>query len=402
MASDAASATQLVQKVVTIFHDAKDLAAVNEYVSLLAKKRSQLKTVIIDLVRLATTWLDGISRKEQFNLLATLTGVTEGKIFIEVEGARLTKKHAHMLEEDGEVEKAAKLLQEVQVETCGAMERREKAEYILDQMRIVLLRKDFVRAQIVSRKINPKLLEADDFNDIKLQFYQYMVEVYLHDQKYLDISKCYQAMYNTKCIQDEELKWKPMLEQYVLYLLLASYDNEQSDLLHKVRLTDRRNLEKIGWLFALVEQFLTIELITWPLPHANLKDHLVFKDTPHPGGAQRWERLRKRVVQHNLKVVEAYYTRCESKHLASLLQLPPQDMEKELSDFVCEGFLHARIDRPQGVVTFGKKADAEETLNGYAESVSELLKLVENSCHLIAKEEMIHAARAKAKAKAKK
>ena len=49
------------------------------------------------------------------------------------------------------------------------MERREKAEYILEQMRLVLGKKDFVRLQIISRKINPKLLNADDFQDIKLK-----------------------------------------------------------------------------------------------------------------------------------------------------------------------------------------------------------------------------------------
>ena len=41
------------------------------------------------------------------------------------------------------------------------MERREKAEYILEQMRLVLGKKDFVRLQIISRKINPKLLNAE-------------------------------------------------------------------------------------------------------------------------------------------------------------------------------------------------------------------------------------------------
>lgn len=43
------------------------------------------------------------------------------------------------------------------------MDRREKSLYVLDQMRLVLARKDFIRLQIISKKINPKLLEADDF-----------------------------------------------------------------------------------------------------------------------------------------------------------------------------------------------------------------------------------------------
>lgn len=358
--------------------------------------------MIIDLVQMAMGWLDALSHDAQLALLETLTNVTEGKIFVEVEGARLTRKHAHMLEADGKLDAAAKLLQEVQVETCGAMERREKAEYILDQMRLVLLRADFVRTQIISRKINPKLLESEDFQDVKLQYYEYMIKLNLHEKKWLDVSKCYHSMYGTSVVQAEDASWRANLEQYVLYLLLASYDNEQNDLLHKVKVAERKKLEKVDWLHALVEQFLTVELIAWPLPNeAQLRAHCVFTDSPYVGGEERWQRLRKRVTQHNLKVVETYYARVELPHLAQMLQLGVPELELELSEFVCSKFLYARVDRPSGIVTFGKKPTAEEKLNDYANSVTELLALVENSCHLIAKEEMVHAARKKASAKAK-
>lgn len=52
----------------------------------------------------------------------------------------------------------------------GAMDRREKSLYVLDQMRLVLARKDYIRLQIISRKMNPKLLEAEDFQvNVKLE-----------------------------------------------------------------------------------------------------------------------------------------------------------------------------------------------------------------------------------------
>merc|ERR1719463_337096 len=157
-----------------------------------------------------------------------------------------------MLEEDGEVDEAAEILQEVQVETCGAMERREKAEYILEQMRLVLGKKDFVRLQIISRKINPKLLNADDFQDIKLKYYEYNVKLHLDDTKFLDIAK--------------------------------AYYNEAIDLLHKVKATESKYIEKIPWLYELLNSFLTVELIGWPLPcEVQLRAHAVFNDNPHPG-----------------------------------------------------------------------------------------------------------------------
>jgi len=55
-------------------------------------------------------------------------------------------------EDEGKIDEAVKVLQEVQVETFGTMKKYEKTEYILEQMRLCLKKKDFVRAQIISKK----------------------------------------------------------------------------------------------------------------------------------------------------------------------------------------------------------------------------------------------------------
>lgn len=52
--------------------------------------------------------------------------ITEGKIYVEVERARLTHKLAMMKESEGDITEAATILQELQVETFGSMERKEK------------------------------------------------------------------------------------------------------------------------------------------------------------------------------------------------------------------------------------------------------------------------------------
>ena len=51
---------------------------------------------------------------------------------------------------------AAKIMQELQVETYGSMERKEKVEMILVQMRLCLAVQDFIRAQIISKKISTR------------------------------------------------------------------------------------------------------------------------------------------------------------------------------------------------------------------------------------------------------
>lgn len=63
------------------------------------------------------------------DLIDTLRTITEGKIYVENERARLTKQLADIKEKQGDVKEASKLLQDVQVETYGAMDKREERIY---------------------------------------------------------------------------------------------------------------------------------------------------------------------------------------------------------------------------------------------------------------------------------
>merc|ERR1711972_864252 len=307
---------------------------------------------------------------------------------------------AKMKGDEGNSEEAANLLQEVQVESFGAMERREKTEYILNQMRLVLAKKDYVRTQIISKKLNPKLLDAEDFQDLKIQYYEYMVRYWLHEKKMLEVSKCYLAMYNTEATKADESKWTAVLTAHALYLTLAQYDNEQEDMLHKLDTIEAKKMDKVPIFQQVVKIFLRKEIAAWPLANeAEIKSHPVFQDTPHEGGAARWDMLKKRVVQHNIKVISEYYEQINTKRLCELLGLSDKETEAELSELVCSKFVFAKIDRPAGHVKFGKKQTYTDRLNDWSDSITKMLDLVENSCHLIQKEQMIHAARSKLKGK---
>ena len=55
------------------------------------------------------------SREIELKLIETLRTITEGKIYVEVERARLTHRLSSMQEEDGDLNSAAKTMQELQV-----------------------------------------------------------------------------------------------------------------------------------------------------------------------------------------------------------------------------------------------------------------------------------------------
>ena len=162
----------------------------------------------------------------------------------------------------------------VQVETFGSMEKDEKVRFILEQMRLCLAKKDYIRTQIISKKISIKYFasEADlvqvcsasispylispSLQELKLKYYKLMIELCQHEQNYLATCKHYRAIFDTPQVQSDESLWKEVrreggrgdrwervreilpilqaLKNATLYVLLAPFDNEQSDLLHRV------------------------------------------------------------------------------------------------------------------------------------------------------------------------
>jgi len=91
-----------------------------------------------------------------------------------VDRARLTQKLAQIKEDEGDVTGAANIIQELQVETYGSMKKQEKVELILEQMRLCLAKKDYIRTQIISKKINTKFFDDDksEIQQLKLKYYK--------------------------------------------------------------------------------------------------------------------------------------------------------------------------------------------------------------------------------------
>ena len=169
--------------MVQMCYDANNWDVLNETITMLSKRRAQLKQVVGAMVRLATTFVD--EQKDEalkLQLIHTLRAVSEGKIFVEVERARLTKTLATITEAKGEIEEARKIMCETVVETLGGMGKREKTAFILEQVRLCLDTDEYVRAQIMARKINVKVFKDEEIADLKLQYYEMIVRYHKHMQ----------------------------------------------------------------------------------------------------------------------------------------------------------------------------------------------------------------------------
>lgn len=264
--------------------DEKDNARVREWLLVMCKRRAQSKKAITDMVQLCmNTFKDKMpSREEKHSMLNTLRTATEGKIFLEREYAQTTKELVEMYEADGKIDEAAKIIQEIAIETYGSLENKEKVEFILYQMKLVLARQDYIRTQILSRKISKRAISEKGLEAQKITFYDFMVRYYIHEKDILEASKSYQIMYDTinKC-GDDELKAKldpsgeirnKSFQNFVLYLLVSGYSQEKVDLLNVVEVMYPRELEQNELLAKYVRKFLTFELV--PLQEDTIKQQM--------------------------------------------------------------------------------------------------------------------------------
>ncbi|KAI7853733.1 PCI domain-containing protein [Circinella umbellata] len=390
-AADPDSTSRILVQVVKLCRESQDWKLLNEEIVLLSKKHGQLKVATTKMIQEAFSYLDNTPNMEvKLELIDTLRTVTEGKIYVEVERARVTRLLAQIREEEGKINEAADILQELQVETFGSMDKREKTDFILEQMRLCLAKHDYVRTQIISKKINTRFFQEKENEDLKLRFYDLMIKHALHEEQYLNVHKFYKQIYDSESIQQEETKWKEALQNAVLFIVLSPYDNEQSDLLH--RIYEDPKLAEIPLYNELTKCFVTTELMRWPkieeVYGQELQQTFVFSKSSE--GEKRWKELHNRVIEHNIRVVAKYYTRVTTKRLMQLLDLNERDTEEFLSKLVVSKTIYARVDRPAGIVSFQVKKDANQVLNDWSSDINSLLNLVEKTCHLISKEEMVH------------
>jgi 26S proteasome regulatory subunit N5 len=205
------------------------------------------------------------------------------------------------------------------------------------------------------------------------------------------VCKYYREVYDTKSVKDDEARLFEILSYVVMFIALASYDHEQSDLIH--RIAADKNLEKLALYKQLIKSFTTSELMRWPkieqLYKAELQKSFVFSPSTAEG-VKRWKDLHHRVIEHNIRVVSKYYDRITLKRLTELLDLSMAETEEFLSKLVSSKTIYGKIDRVDGIVTFRRHQQPDEVLNSWAGNIHSLLDLIAKTKHLITKEEMLH------------
>ena len=88
-----------------------------------------------------------------------------------------------------------------------------------------------------------------------------MIRLSLHQDDYLATTKHYLSVYRTSTIQDHPDQSRAVLQNVLIFVVLAPYDNEQSDLLARVVREDPVKNNDMGWVGGFVKRFTDGELM---------------------------------------------------------------------------------------------------------------------------------------------
>jgi len=435
VAEDGVNTAQVAVKIVQLCWEANDVQAVIDNVVLIARKRGQMATVTSAVVDHSLKFVEELGKRDAAlheKLVRGLRDVTEGRIFLEVPRAKLTRILADLLEKRGDKEEACRVMQDVQVETFAALSDGEKTDFILEQVRLCLETGDTNRALIIGRKVSQKLIMKEEHMQRRLRYCELMEQYWTLKRDWLEVAKKYDMAYNTKCILDDPARYIPMLTSVVLHTVLAPYGSEQNDLVQRL-LADRHTEEIPKWR-SMLALFDRPEIIRWDVdiaaPYASSLIELEpFRSActlpadaplpepgkPAPAAKEVWVAFRQRVVEHNIRVIARFYSRITTKRLAQLLQLSVDDAEiavaaqvntstealRSKNESIIGGIgksstteetasVYARIDRPAGIVRFGKPKDEAVMLDEWDEQVVDLISLIDDTCHLINREIIAH------------
>jgi 26S proteasome regulatory subunit N5 len=99
--------------------------------------------------------------------------------------------------------------------------------------------------------------------------------------------------------------------------------------------------------------------------------------------------LRKRIVQHNIRVISKWYDQIRFPRICSLLGLDAASAEACISELAADKAVFAKLDRPAGIVVFARPRPATEALTDFTTDIDTVMALVEKTRHLIEKEYMV-------------
>ncbi|KAK7350855.1 hypothetical protein VNO77_09860 [Canavalia gladiata] len=301
---------------------------------------NKIDPAVTAMVQQAMQYIDETPDLEtRIELIKTLNSVSTGKIYVEIERARLIKKLANIKEEQGLIAEAADLMQEIAVETFGAMAKTEKIAFILEQ--ISHCGGNRVDLELLTFNGTPRLLLKQLVTMEVIQWTTFW-DAYKSE---FENERSFGKSLGEKAAEDPR-------ERIIEHNILVSK--------YYARIT----LKRVAELLCLNVQE---GKLLWQLPQQLAVCVCVLSPQLKISGS----------ITGFSSFATSNWSFCSEKHL---------------SDMVVSKALVAKIDRPMGIVYFQTVKNSNDILNSWVGNLEILLDPMEKSCHQIHKETMVHKA----------
>lgn len=407
---------RLLEEITELVWRAKDIDRLMELVRTLTKKRGQPIKGVTKMVTLCMSYISQIDHLDKrMEFVATMKEVTEKKIYLEVDYARCCMMIVKHKEKEGasqeDIIEAAKIMEKVQVETYGSMDKFEKLEFILYQMKLNIILEDFTKLIIVSKKVNTKFFDDSKMALLEVTFYLYCLHYHQHKNEYMQSADCLGKVYNAllkmekniaeDAIQEEGAPkefdsmvlrlYEPMLDKtlacqtYLSMILLEEYSEEKIEKLKKQWENHQLATDDNQGLKSLINAFLDKELSSCNLKDYSLSDLHLFSETGLYNTRYHTQ-LEKQLIKKNLKQVSLFYNSIRFEKLAKLLR----NNKDRIEDYLCELIFHNKvkcsIDRPAELILFRMEETEAEKIDNWVQNINEIVDLVDFVCERIERE----------------
>jgi 26S proteasome regulatory subunit N5 len=395
-----------VTQIMQIILATRDPARIVHIAKNLTAKRGQMIKSTSQIVRDCMSFIDQIGDiATKINFVEALKTMCEKKIYLEVEYARCAMMLVKFKEgTENDLQAAAKIMENVQVETYGSMTKKEKMEFILYQMRIQFLLKDRTKLYIVAKKVNTKTLDEEGFHLLKISYFLYFFHIHLKAKEFDGCASCLEKVHQGfgKLKDLSELKELDLViqnnfstfldknvlaESIIVFKCLQEHSLTKIDELDVLRGKFEAYLIKNRKVLELADSFLSKEITTCDVDYYEARKQAIFSSN-FPNHSELLMTLHKQLVKKNLIIISRYFRNSRMQKIAELLDTNYDIAEENLCELILVKIVRGKIDRPSKMIEFLKESTDVEVVDNWVKNINEIVDIIDFACERIEREEI--------------
>lgn len=342
---------------------------------LLSKRKGQLKEVLAWFIDYnfneRKTFYEKQNTNEAMNMLinyatSLLNEVIEGKMFLEKQRIMVSDYLKCTFERIGENKKALDIIFDIPIETFSTINESEIIKFQLEQLRLAILNKEWIKADVSSKKIRTKYFSESNDLENEVLFYSLLTDLNIGQKLFFNAAQLLYKIGEKKALNNKYII-------YSSFYAIISDKSSERDALIKQLIYNPNNLENIRRILNafLRDEILNVQLINPLREYIDLNLYT--------------EEINKSIDVHNLCLISKYCTFISINYLAMLMSCTNDELIGKICLVVNDKILDCKVDENEGLVEFNKSLEVD-----WMNSIDNIIGKIVEVNHLIDKEYLNH------------